>query len=256
MGKKATLQFLGTGASAGVPIIGCRCLVCTSCNPKDSRGRSHALLKVEGQQFLIDASPELRSNCLRYGVDQLDGVVITHFHNDHIAAFEDLKAFAFHSKKPLKVLLLESTYRHLQERFDYLVSHQLDYFEFITLTGKEKSVDFAGISVGLMTYKQGSMEVLGLRFGSLAYVIDMKSYNESIFHALSGVETLVMTLVKKESSKMHLGYDEVADFVNRTGAKKAIYTHVSHEIMHAEMQAMLKDKEVLGFDGMEVPFVF
>ena len=97
------LLFLGTGTSAGIPMIGCRCEVCASSDPKDKRNRVSVVVSYKGTRVLIDAPPELRLACVAYGVDAIDAVVFTHGHADHIMGLDDLRRFNAIRKGPLDV---------------------------------------------------------------------------------------------------------------------------------------------------------
>src|SRR5690349_18127258 len=113
--------FLGTGGSAGVPLIGCSCSVCLSTSPLNKRLRSAGLLKVQGKNYLIDVGPDFREQALKYRIDSLDGVLITHPHSDHIAGIDDLRAYYFLSGKKTPCLLSQATFDEIKVRFPYLL---------------------------------------------------------------------------------------------------------------------------------------
>ncbi len=118
---RANFLFLGTGASGGVPMIGCQCLVCTSRDSHNHRSRPSALLQWQGRSYLIDASPDLRMQALHHHVTSLDGVLLTHTHYDHIGGIDDLRSYYLLTRKMLPVLLSSTSYRDLEKRFPYLL---------------------------------------------------------------------------------------------------------------------------------------
>ena len=89
------LTFLGTGTSQGVPVIGCRCEVCTSKDPRDNRLRTAAMLEWDDVRIVIDAGPDFRCQMLRTGVRHIDAILLTHEHKDHIGGLDDVRAFNF-----------------------------------------------------------------------------------------------------------------------------------------------------------------
>src|SRR5262245_55532436 len=114
------IVFLGTGASAGIPMIGCTCAVCRSDNPCNQRMRPSALLEIEGKRLLVDVGPDFRTQALRFGLNYLDGVLLTHAHFDHIAGLDELRIYYLLYKKPLPLLVSAATLQIIQRRYDYL----------------------------------------------------------------------------------------------------------------------------------------
>jgi phosphoribosyl 1,2-cyclic phosphate phosphodiesterase len=117
--KQGRFLFLGTGGSAGVPMIGCSCEVCSSQDPKNKRMRSSGLISVDRLQILIDAGPELRLQALRANISHLNAVLLTHAHADHIAGLDDLRAFYFLNKQRLPCFLSEETLAEIKGRYHY-----------------------------------------------------------------------------------------------------------------------------------------
>src|SRR3990167_3054368 len=199
---KGTFLFLGTGGSAGIPMIGCPCAVCTSSDPHNQRLRPSGLLKIAGKSFLIDVGPDFRSQALKYRIHHLDGLFLTHTHYDHIAGIDELRIFYLRSKKPLPCLLSLESLTDLKRRYDYLfqpleaatsLSAQLDTH---VLEADSGSTDFAGIQIGYCSFFQGKMKVTGLRVGNFAYISDIRNYDESVFAQLQGVELLVLSALR------------------------------------------------------------
>ena len=89
------VTFLGTGTSQGVPLIACKCDVCLSDDPRDCRLRTSVMIETQGKVFVIDAGPDFRQQMLREDVRQLDGIIFTHEHKDHVAGLDDVRAFNF-----------------------------------------------------------------------------------------------------------------------------------------------------------------
>src|SRR3984957_4570734 len=113
------LIFLGTGTSAGVPMIGCHCEVCSSLDPRDKRTRPSVVISQGNTRVLVDSGPELRLQCVANGIDMVDAVVITHAHADHIMGLDDLRRFNALSHRSLDVWAEPSTHTALYRCFGY-----------------------------------------------------------------------------------------------------------------------------------------
>jgi phosphoribosyl 1,2-cyclic phosphate phosphodiesterase len=254
---KDRFLFLGTAASAGIPMIACRCNVCLSSSPYNSRLRSSGLLKIDGKVFLIDSGPDLRSQALKYKIDRLDGVLLTHTHFDHIAGIDELRVYYLSSRKKMPCLLSLDSLSDLRKRYDYLfhtgdtvtLSAQL---EFTTMDQDHGELDFLGVKFKYISYFQGGMRVNGFRFRNFAYVSDIRDYDPSIFTHLKGVQKLVLSAPRHEPSPLHLSLEEAVEFAKKVGAQETWLTHVSHEIDHEETNRKLPPSIQFGFDGLEM----
>jgi phosphoribosyl 1,2-cyclic phosphate phosphodiesterase len=257
---KSTFLFLGTGASSGVPIIGCSCPVCSSPSSANKRLRSSGLLKVGNKQFLIDAGPDLRRQALRISLDRLDGLLLTHTHFDHIAGLDDLRIFYFLHKRPLPTLLSNDTFEELKVRYHYLMRPMekggsvCAQLQFEVLNQDFGAIEWEGVSIAYFNYWQLGMKVTGYRVGDAAYVSDIRNYSEAVIEALSGVNTLIVSALRHEPSPMHLSVDEAIAFARKVGARHTWLTHISHDIDHEKTDASLPPDIRLGYDGLEIPF--
>lgn len=252
--------FLGSGGSTGIPVIGCTCPVCTSLDPHNKRLRPSGVVVLGKKRVLIDAGPDFRFQALRYHLDDLDGVLITHTHFDHIAGLDELRTYNIIHKKRLPVLVSEPSYRELQKRYDYLF-HEKNTFQSYTaqldfqiLEGERGEVNFLDIPIGYMSYEQGGMQVNGYRFGTFAYISDICHYPETIFEDLKGVRILVVSALMRRTSPMHLNLDEAVEFSRKVGAKETYFTHMNHELDHAETNASLPEGFQLAYDGLKLKF--
>jgi len=114
------ITFLGTGTSQGVPLIGCSCEVCTSTDLHDKRLRSSVLIESQNKVFVIDTGPDFRQQMLRENVKQLDAVIFTHEHKDHLAGFDDIRAFNYLTKKPMEVYATQNVVNAIKREFPYI----------------------------------------------------------------------------------------------------------------------------------------
>ncbi len=256
MGK---LLFLGTGASMGIPVLGCGCEVCHSSSTFNQRLRPSALIKTHFKQFLIDVGPDFRLQALRHRIHVLDGVILTHAHQDHTAGIDDLRPIYYKRITPLPILLSEITKIDIQQRYHYLfATEKKDFIQRLHLqtlpSVKEGSVTFEGTFINYMTYEQGGMAVNGFRFGDLAYLSDIRTFPQTIFTQLQDLKILVISALKYTASQLHFSIDEALDFANKTGAESVWLTHLSHELDHDKVNAYLPKHVRLAYDGLEIEF--
>jgi phosphoribosyl 1,2-cyclic phosphate phosphodiesterase len=246
--------FVGTGASLGVPMIGCHCDVCTSSDPKNKRLRSSLLLTIDDKKILIDAGPDLRLQALRYHIHHLDGVIFTHAHHDHTAGMDDLRVYYFLDKKPLPCLVSKSCADDLHRRYYFMFEPPISgRLQLEILDQCNGTLDFLGMPISYFSYEQLGMAVLGIRIGSFAYVTDIKNYDDAILSHLLGVETLVLSALRFTPSHMHLTVDEAIDLAKKIHPKQTYLTHLSHDLDHEKTNAYLPASIQLAYDGLQIP---
>jgi len=253
----ATIEFLGTGASTGVPVIGCRCAVCFSEDPKNKRLRTSARILVNEKQLLIDATPDFRQQALKFGIDTPDALLLTHTHYDHIGGLEELRVYTIEGKTPIPCYLSRESFSSITKLFYYHFDPKSDdknfaaEYDFRILNDLSGSFDIDGQDVHYFTYFQGDMPVTGFRVGRLAYVVDIKQYDEEIFSHLQDLEVLVVSTLRFSPSRMQMTVDEALAFAKKVGAQKTYFTHLSHEI---DVNTWLEQDVMLAYDGLQVEF--
>lgn len=258
---KGELLFLGTGGSAGVPLIGCHCKVCLSLSPYNKRLRPSALITADGKNFLVDVGPDFRAQALKYKIERLEGVLLTHTHFDHIGGIDDLRSYYFLQKGKLPCLLSEESLSDLKVRYFYLmqplreghtISAQLD---FTVLENEQGKVSFGGLEWKYVSYKQAQMKVTGYSLGNLAYISDIRTFDETLIHALKGTEILILSALRETPTMMHFSIEEAVEFSRQVGAKETWLIHVSHDFDYEEMNQKLPRNVRLSYDGLKIPFV-
>jgi phosphoribosyl 1,2-cyclic phosphate phosphodiesterase len=257
---KNQLLFLGTGASTGVPVIGCHCAVCQSPSPLNKRLRPSALITIDKQLFLIDAGPDFRQQALLNHLTHLDGVLFTHAHHDHTGGIDELRVLYYKSKKALPTLLSRATFDEIKRRYDYIFNVDPLYDKLTTkvqlhiLPQLEGSIVFEGVPIQYMSFEQGGMQVNGYRFGNLAYLSDIRVFSPSIFEHLKGVKTLVISALRHETSALHFSLNEAVEFANQVGADNTWLMHISHDLEHDQTNSILPPHIRLAYDGLQIDF--
>lgn len=254
--------FLGTGGSTGVPVIGCRCAVCLSSSPKNQRLRPSGVIYVEGKALLIDVGPDFRQQALLHQLSDLEGLLLTHTHFDHIAGIDELRIFYIWQNRPFPVLLSLKSFEDLKKRYDYLFE---DAKKAGTLTAQlacqvldpcAGRVKFLGVDICYCYYFQGGMQVTGFRIGNFAYISDIKQYDERLFESLQGVKHLVVSALKEEISPLHFSFQNALDFCRKIGADQTYLTHLSHAVDYDLVASSLPLGVKLAYDGLEVDFEY
>lgn len=243
----------------GIPVIGCKCPVCTSQDPHNKRLRPSALIKTADKKILIDCGPDYRQQALKFGIDKLDGVILTHAHNDHTAGLDELRVYYMHTHRSLPVLLSKETAADIRARFAYIFHQDRFYkllptFELHEFEGDLGELNFLGIPIAYTSYVQAQMTVHGFRIGNLAYVTDIRDYDEAIFQFLKGVDTLVLSALRLAPSPLHLTVEQAKEFALKSGVKNTWLTHLAHELDHDAINASLPRNVQLAYDGLEIQF--
>lgn len=252
------LEFLGTGTSQGVPVIGCTCAVCTSSDPRDERLRASALVRSGGSTVLIDAGPDLRQQMLRAGVDRLDAVLLTHEHMDHVAGIDDLRAFNFKQQRAMDIHGNAATL-HAVKRLYHYAFEELKYpgVPELRLHPIDQAAFTAGrVQVEPIQVMHDKLPILGFRIGGIAYITDAKTLADEEIRKIQGVDVLVLNALRIKPHPSHLNLAEALLLVQRIAPKKAYFTHISHLLgRHAEVAATLPPNVQLAYDGLvvEVP---
>ena len=253
------LRFLGTGTSFGIPQIGCPCAVCHSTDPRDRRTRSAAVIEADGRRLLIDTPPELRLQLLAAGIDQIDGVLFTHEHADHINGIDDLRIFTAPNRVPLAVYGPAETLERLQTSFNYIFDATIQPYagtskpELVPRPLEPgRAVSIGGIEVLPLAFDHGHVRVFGYRFGPVAYITDVKRVPDAARRALRGVDVLALNALWRRPHPTHLSIDEAVEAAQAIGARRTYLTHLTHETGHAELAASLPAGIEPAYDGLIV----
>jgi phosphoribosyl 1,2-cyclic phosphate phosphodiesterase len=251
------LLFLGTGTSVGVPLVGCGCDTCQRGGPRDRRTRTSVIVGLPGGHLLVDTTPDLRSQLLRESIGRVDAVLYTHDHVDHVYGLDDVRPLCFHSGRPMRVLCEEQVEIRIRKAFDYAFSEAPPAgggvpkltFERIGTTPFE----ILGARVVPLRLQHGPFEVLGFRFGNIAYCTDTSGIPEATWPLLAGLDVLVLDCLRHTRHPTHFSLSEALEVAARAAAKRTLLTHLSHELPHEATTAALPPGVELAYDGLEVP---
>jgi phosphoribosyl 1,2-cyclic phosphate phosphodiesterase len=247
--------FLGTGTSQGVPVIACACAVCQSLDYRDKRLRSSVHLLVNGKSIVIDTGPDFRQQMLRENICQLDAVVFTHSHKDHVAGLDDVRAFNYLNQKDMPVYGTNEVFQQLKKEFYYAFepvkypgTPQLQLVEI-----NDQPFEVAGIPLVPLPVMHLRMPVLGFRVGNFSYITDANYIPEETYERLRGTHTLVLNALQKEKHVSHFNLEEALEVARKVGAVKTYLIHISHKLgRHQDIERDLPPDVVLAYDGLTV----
>lgn len=251
--SRLEITFLGTGTSHGIPVIGCSCPVCTSSDPHDNRYRSSILLRQNGTTILVDTTPEFRLQALRAGIRSLDAVLYTHDHADHFNGIDDLRVFCRDGSLP--VYCSEEVAGAIRSRFGYVLDGEdiaggIPHLELHILKAFE-AVEIGGISILPIPIMHGKREIFAFRVGSFAYATDCSEVPQQSLPALERLNTLVVGALRYWPHPTHYSVFEAIAFAQKVGAKRAYFTHLSHNLGHESLSAQLPEGIHVAYDMLE-----
>ncbi len=247
--------FLGTGTSQGVPVITCRCEVCMSADNRDKRTRTSLLIQSETTTVVIDTGPDFRSQMLREQVQDLDAVVFTHGHKDHVAGLDDIRPFNYLLEKTIDVYAEERVQEILKKEFSYaFVGHEYPGAPQIRLN----TIDVNPFSVGDILFKpirvtHKALPVLGFRMNDFTYITDANFIEEEELEKIKGSKVLVLNALRREPHYSHFNLEQAIEIVKKVKPEKAYFTHISHHLgLHAVIEKELPENIFLAYDGLVI----
>ncbi len=248
------LTFLGTGTSTGVPTLACHCRVCESPDQRDKRTRPSVLLDFDGRSVVIDTTPDFRSQALREGLERLDAVLFTHAHVDHILGLDDVRIFCFRQGAAIPIYADAECMQNIRRTFTYIFDQNYPHGGIPKLDPHliEGPFELWGERMVPVPVLHGDLRVLGFRFGNAAYVTDFSTIPESTMSVLEGLDVLILDALRHKPHPTHSNVEHSLALVERLKPRRALFTHIAHELGHEETNAALPPHVRLAYDGLKV----
>jgi len=258
------VTVLGSGTSHGVPSIGCDCAVCRSTDPKDRRTRPSILIETNAasgdppysrdvRSILVDTSTDLRAQALAYDVRRVDAILFTHTHADHVFGLDEVRRYNQMQRSPIPCYAERDTAAKLRQMFSYIFQPPeqrgggLPQISLFHIAGP---FTLGAVDVVPVRVWHGQMPVLGFRIGSFAYLTDCNRIPDESWALLDGVRTIILDALRHRPHSTHFCVSEAVDVVARLGAERAYFTHICHDLPHAETCARLPAGVELAYDGL------
>jgi phosphoribosyl 1,2-cyclic phosphate phosphodiesterase len=258
--------MLGSGTSAGVPMIGCHCAVCSSTDPRDHRTRPSIVVSYHGANILVDTTPELRLQAVRERLDRVDAVVYTHAHADHIFGLDDVRRYNTVTGKPLPLYAAPDTMATLRSAFAYAfapppppAAGPVSYKDAMYRPDLQPALidgpfDLFGKTWTPIDLVHGRFRVLGFRIGNFAYCTDCNEIPPASRRHLRGLDALIIDALRPRSHPTHLSFEQAIHLVGELTPppRRVFFTHLAHDLKHADLEATLPPHIRVGHDGLKI----
>jgi len=252
---KMKITFLGTGTSTGVPVVACKCEVCSSDDPRDKRYRTSVMLTRGNSNIVIDCGPDFRIQMLKQKVEDIDAVVFTHAHRDHIAGLDDIRAFNYILHKSIDIYGTQDTLDTIKEQFPYIFipgqyhgAPKLNLFMITETPFNIGEFDFVPIQV-----MHQDMKVFGYRIADFTYITDANYISPVEMDKIRGSKVVVINALRNSRHVSHYSLSEALEVLNELKPEKAYLTHISHFLgKFEEVEPNLPDGVHLAYDGLQI----
>lgn len=249
------LFFLGTGTSSGIPIIGCSCKVCLSRDSRDKRFRCSMLLTYNNKNILIDAGPDIRQQFLKFRIQYINSILITHSHYDHITGLDELRPFTIHNN--INLFAEKHTMNDVKRVFPYIFDQTNIQLGGGITQFNDQIIDLEPFQIDDLTIEpirilHGRLPIVGYKIGKVAYLTDVKTLPQESLQQLQGIEILILSCLRLKQHPTHLNLDEAIKYINIINPKKTFFIHMDHSLSHAEWKKHLPENVYVAYDGLEI----
>ena len=260
------MTVLGSGTSHGVPSIGCDCAVCRSTDPRDRRTRPSILLELQPEDgdgqpafaravrsILVDTSTDLRMQALANDVRRVDAILFTHSHADHIFGLDDVRRYNQMQQSAIPCFADGDTLDSLKRMFGYVFNPPTQKgggIPQLTIFRIAGAFSLGGVEIVPVPLFHGRLPVLGFRIGTFAYLTDCNRIPDESWALLDGVRTVILDALRHRPHSTHFSVGEAIEVVGRLRAERAYFTHICHDLGHADTNAQLPSGVQLAYDGL------
>ena len=248
------ILFLGSGTSTGVPVIGCKCSICRSENPKDKRTRASILVTSDERNILIDTSTDLRFQALKYTIERIDAVFFTHAHADHMHGIDELRSFNQLQGGPIPCYGSLETMEVIRSKFGYVFCGvgKDEWTPNLLINIVDGPFELYGLKVFPVTIFHGNSTILGYKMNGVAYITDCSGMPNDSMNSLRNMDLLILDATRYQPHVKHYGLTQAIEVIEELKPKRAVLTHLSHAFNHDKVNWELPSGIELAYDGMEL----
>jgi phosphoribosyl 1,2-cyclic phosphate phosphodiesterase len=249
------IRVLGSGTSSGVPTIGCTCAVCHSADPRDTRLRPSILIAHGDHNIVIDTTPDFRAQVLQAKISHLDAIVYTHGHADHILGLDDVRPFNYHQGARIPIYVARPALAIIERVFQYVFDNRERNTSVPKLDVhliEDAPFEVLGLKFEPIPVTHGNQTIFGFRFGNVAYLTDHNEVPESSLERLQGLDVLFLDALRHRPHPTHSTVEASTAIAQELKPRQTYFTHICHDLPHAETQAALPEGIFLAYDGLEI----
>lgn len=250
------IVILGTGTSQGVPVIGCKCETCRSSDRKDKRLRTSAYIETSDKKILIDTSVDFRQQMITNRIDDIDAVLYTHHHVDHIFGLDDLRQYTQRHRKWIDLYSNRLTNTELKITFRYVLDEELIRHNSVPLVNfleiGNRPFMIGNTEIIPVAVSHGRIEIFGYRIGDFAYITDASAISGAELKKLKGLKVLVLNALRIRPHPTHFNLQQAVETAMQLKPEMTYFTHITHDMMHGKINATLPKGIELAYDNLEI----
>jgi len=255
---KTEIIILGCGSSSGVPVIGNDWGKCDPLNKKNRRLRASVLIKTKNTNLLVDATPDLRQQLLNANVQNLDAVLITHTHADHIHGVDDFRFLNVKMKKHLNLYATKQDIIEIKKKFGYIFedlnpkANGFYYKPCLIPNIISKEFKINELTIIPIEQSHGYGNSIGFRIENFAYTTDVVEFPEKSFQKLKNLDLWIVDCLRFTPHKTHSHLERTLSWVKKIKPKKTVLTHMNYEVDYETISRLLPSNCEAAFDGMKL----